>query len=45
MSAVVITRRNLVTNVLRVMERLGAMVTASGMRGKGDVLMIRVSSI
>ena len=37
--------RNLVANVLRVMERIGAMVTASGMRGKGDVLMKRVSGI
>ena len=45
MSAVVGTRRNLVTNVLRVMEKIGAMMTASGMRAKSDVLIKRVSNI
>ena len=45
MSAVVGTRRNHVTNVPRVMGRSGAMVTASGMKAKGDVLIKRVSNI
>ena len=31
------------TNVPRVMGRIGAMVTASGMKAKGNVLIKRVS--
>ena len=45
MSAVVITRQNRVTNVLREMGRRGAMVIATGMKAKGDVLIKRVSNI
>ena len=39
----VATRQNRVINVLREMGSGGAMVTASGMRAKGDVLIKRVS--